>query len=256
MPQETIILILYCCIADTLTDQDNKHTQGHLYLSEIVLCGVLYALKGTSFRRFYWWLKQQHLFASLPERSRLQRILIDKQAYCKRFLADQTLFTVLDSFGVEVIHPMRENRSKQSQKVSKKGLSNHRWIIGRKIAVTLNQNMQVVCASDDTANVHDSKFNLAHHLLDSITLADQCFKQQNNTPTNFKICKKGTWNDRMLIETLFSLWTRICHMKKSFHRSVKGFQAKIAYLFSLTNIAFSNNPSLGFNTLSLVQWPI
>jgi hypothetical protein len=60
----------------------------------------------------------------------------------------------------------------------------------------------------------------------------------------------------MGIETLFSLWTRICNMKKSFHRTVTGFKAKIWYLAALTNIVIRKNEELGFTRLSMVQWSL
>src|SRR6266700_270403 len=75
-------------------------------------------------------------------------------------------------------------------------------------------------------------------------LTDKGYRKQvkyGGTPANFKICTNGTWNERMWIERLFTLWTRICGMKHSFHRSVKGFQAKVSYLVALTNIVFRLN---------------
>ena len=253
---QDIILQLFCAIADRLRSVDRKHPQGRLYLSEIVLCGVLFVLKGVSFRRFYHWLAEQHLFSQLPERSRLLRLIVAKRDFCNLFLASSTLFEVLDSFGVEMVHPWRENRSKLLRRLTRKGFSNHRWIVGRKLAITLNGNLEVVRVSDATANVHDAVFNETHAADASIVLTDQGFRQRIGTPGNFKICRRGHWNERMWIETLFSLWTRICQMKKSFHRSLEGFRAKAAYLISLTNIVVNLNERLGFSRLSLVQWSI
>jgi hypothetical protein len=39
-------------------------------------------------------------------------------------LADPTLFTVIDTYGIELIHPWRYGRG--PPQVSKKGFSNHR----------------------------------------------------------------------------------------------------------------------------------
>ena len=44
---------------------------------------------------------------------------------------------VADTYGIELIHPMREGRS-QAQ-IGKKGQSNHRWIVGGKLCFILNQ---------------------------------------------------------------------------------------------------------------------
>ncbi|OGY54196.1 MAG: hypothetical protein A2912_00415 [Candidatus Buchananbacteria bacterium RIFCSPLOWO2_01_FULL_40_23b] len=253
---EDIILHLFCEIADGLRNTDRKHVQGKLYLSEIVLCGALFVLHGTSFRRFHVWLMKQSLFPKLPERSRLLRLMNHYDYLCEEFLGSKTFFGILDSFGIEIIHPIREGRSKQSQQVSKKGKSNHRWIIGRKVAVTMNQHYEVVTVSEETANVCDHDFNGHHAESAAINLTDHGFKDKEGIPASFKICKKGSWNERMLIETLFSLWTRICNMKKSFHRTVKGFRAKISYLVTLTNIIIRKNEELGFARLSMVQWSL
>jgi len=256
LQDDDIILHLFCAIADSLGKEDYKHPQGKLYLSEIILIGVLLALKGSSSRRCYRWLVKRKLFVDLPERSRLQRLLITHHKWCNQFLDNPTFFTVLDSFGIEVIHPIREGRSEQSKKISKKGVSNHRWIVGRKLAITVNQRLQVVKMSDDTANVSDTTFDEHHALAESISLTDRGFKKKEATPRTFKICPKGRWNERMVIETLFSLWTRICNAKKSFHRSTEGFKAKMAYLVSLSNLVIGLNEKLGFPRLSMVQWAL
>ncbi len=198
---------------------------------------------------------------NLPERSRLCRLLIKYHKLCNQFLATETFFNVLDSFGVEIIHPVREGRSNQSQVVSKKGKSNKRWIIGRKINVAINGELEIIDYQDATANVCDNTFDTYYaEKTTAIYLTDNGYRKQEKnggTPDNFKICKKGIWNDeRMWIERLFSLWVRVCNMKHFFHRSIRGFQAKVSYLVALTNITFRLNESLGFNKCSLVQWAL
>ncbi len=256
LPDDDIILYLFYTIATAIAGKDKKHSQGKLYLSEIVLCGVLFALKGISFRRFYKWLIKREIFPELPERSRLQR-LVNKYWYlCEKLLGSKMFYGILDSFGIEIIHPIREGRSEQSKSVSKKGKSNHRWIVGRKVTITINQKYQIVKLNDTTANECDNTLGDEHADAADITLTDQGFKKKEGTPESFKICKKGQWNERMAVETLFSLWTRICNMKKSFHRTVRGFKAKIAYLATLTNIIVGKNEELGFARLSMVQWSL
>ena len=258
--EDDIIWYLLTAIVETLGRKDKKHPLGKLYLSEIIVCGVLFALKGGSFRRFYAWLDQRNIL-NLPERSRLCRLLITYRNVCNQFLSSETFFNVIDSFGVEIIHPVREKRSKQSQQVSQKGKSNKRWIVGRKINISINGTVEITDYQDDTANVCDNTFDEQYETKDdAIYLTDHGYRRQEKnggTSENFKICKKGTWNnERMWIERLFSLWVRICGMKHSFHRSVKGFQAKVAYLVALTNIVFRLNESLGFHKCSLVQWAL
>ncbi len=44
-------------------------------------------------------------------------------------------FGVADSYGIELVHPWRERRTQRA--VARKGLSNHRWIVGAKLALVL-----------------------------------------------------------------------------------------------------------------------
>src|SRR5215831_16432014 len=58
--------------------------------------------------------------------------------------------------GVSLPHPMREGRS--PQQIGRKGLSNHRWIIGGKLCLVVNQYGLVVAWDCATANVADNTF--------------------------------------------------------------------------------------------------
>ena len=51
---------------------------------------------------------------------------------------------------------MREGRS--PQQIGRKGLSNHRWIVGGKLCLLLNQWGLIVGWACDTANVADNTF--------------------------------------------------------------------------------------------------
>ena len=37
-------------------------------------------------------------------------------------------------------------------------------------------------------------------------------------PSNLKLCQRGEWQDRMLVETVLSMLTLVCHLKKVMHR--------------------------------------
>jgi hypothetical protein len=76
MTTEEIITSIFIEVDDTLPAL-KKHSQAKLYPSELVTIGLLFALKGVSFRAFYRWLKRDYvgLFTGLPERTRLQRLL-------------------------------------------------------------------------------------------------------------------------------------------------------------------------------------
>lgn len=256
LPTYDIILSIFLTVSDHLQDMDYKHSQGKLYLSELVTIGILWVLKGTSFRRFYQWLKRENYIPNLPERSRLTRLLITHHALCNRFLDTSTLFTVLDSYGIELIHPARARQYSHPHPLAAKGISNYRWIVGRKFAVSLNGNLKITRYDEHPANAHDTSFTDMFSDPSSITLTDQGFKKRIGTPSTFKICKHRSWSERMYIERLFSLWTRICNLKKSFHRTLQGFKAKLAYTVSLTNVIVSLNNQLQFNPASLVQWSL
>ena len=65
-----------------------------------------------------------------------------------------TVLGVIDTYGIELIHPIREGRS--PQQIGRKGLSNHRWIVGGKLCLLLNQWGLIVGWACATANVADS----------------------------------------------------------------------------------------------------
>jgi hypothetical protein len=77
------------------------------------------------------------LLPQVPERTRLARLFKTHTAWTTRFLAMPTVLGVVDSYGIELIHPMREGRS--LAQIGKKGQSNHRWIVGGKLCFILNQ---------------------------------------------------------------------------------------------------------------------
>src|SRR3989442_1653154 len=130
-----------------------KHPEAHLWPSEVVTLGLLHALKGVGNRAFYRWLTRDYraLFPRLPERTRLFRLFTTHQDWTQAFLAAPTVLGVIDTYGIELIHPMREGRS--LQQIGRKGLSNHRWIVGGKLGLRLNQWGVVVGWACATANV-------------------------------------------------------------------------------------------------------
>src|SRR5262247_1360363 len=91
------------------------------------------------------------LFPCLPERPRLFRLLKTHQNWTRVFLAAPTVLGVIDTYGIELIHPMREGRS--PRQIGRKGLSNHRWIGGGKLCLLLNQYGLVVGWACATATV-------------------------------------------------------------------------------------------------------
>src|SRR3982751_4833730 len=138
MTTHDFITALFCQVDDHLPAIP-KHPEAHLWPSEVVTLGVLHALKGVGNRAFHRWLTRDYrpLFPRLPERTRLFRLFKTHQAWTRAFLAAPTVLGVIDTYGIELIHPIREGRS--PQQIGRKGLSNHRWIVGGKLCLLLNQ---------------------------------------------------------------------------------------------------------------------
>lgn len=245
MTTEDFIIELFCWVDDHMPPLP-KHPQAKLYPSELVTIGLLFGLKGGYFRAFYRWLSRDYapLFAGLPERTRLQRLLLTHHDWCAHFLAEPTFFTVIDSYGIELIHPIREKRS--AQQIGRKGKSNWRWIVGLKLCWLVNDAGRVVSWAWDTANVHDQVFlRLVKALEDSsIVLADIGFNDAEGIPANLKLCRRGHWNERMLVETTLSLVTTVCQLKKVFHRTRHHVHARLAYVAAMFNTLLSLNRHL------------
>ena len=230
---------LFCRVDEALRDVP-KHPQACLYPSEVTTLALLFALKGDGERAFYRWLARDYrpLFPRLPERTRLFRLFATHQDRGDRFLAQPTVLGVADSYGVELLHPYREKRRPLPGRLGRKGLSNHRWIVGGKLAVVLNK-WGLVCGwAADTANMHDSAFQplVAQFADDMIVLADGNFARTQGNPPNLKVCPRGTWNERMLVETTFSMLTLICHAKHAIHRAWRYFTMRLATTVALFNV--------------------
>jgi len=54
MPTDEIIIRLFCRVDNQVPDV-NKRTDAHLYSSEIMAIGLLFALKGGRFQPFHRW---------------------------------------------------------------------------------------------------------------------------------------------------------------------------------------------------------
>ena len=238
MSVEDCIIGLYIRI-DAVMKDEPKHPQANLYPSEVVTLAVLYALKGRKQRAFYRWLSANYrgFFPSLPERTRLFRLFAAHQHWADAFLAQPTTMGVADSYGIELIHPMREDRS--GWQIGRKGLSDHRWIVGAKFAYLLNQYGLVVAWESADAGMADNGFApLIEEFADEMVIfTDTGFHSKDGDPPNQKVCKRGTWNNRMMVETVLSMLTDRCGLKKVSERSWAGLNARLAFTMALFNIA-------------------
>src|SRR6266851_5784872 len=125
------ITAFFCQVDDHLSGLP-KHPEARLWPSEVVTLGLLHALKGVGNRAF-----SRALFPWLPERTRLFRLFRTHQDWTQLFMAAPTVLGVIDTYGIELIYPIREGR--RPGQIGRKGLSNHRWIVGGKLCLVLNQ---------------------------------------------------------------------------------------------------------------------
>src|SRR5205809_1610507 len=215
-----------------------KHPEAHLWPSEVVTLGLLHARKGVGNRPFYRGLTRGYrpLFPRLPERTRLFRLFRTHQDWTRAFLAAPTVLGVIDTYGIELIHPIREGRS--PQQIGRKGVSNHRWIVGGKLCLLLNQYGLVVAWACATAKVADNTFQWLMRQFEErmIILSDTGFHATEGDPSNLKLCQRGEWQDRMLVETVLSMLTLVCHVKKVMHRGWAYFQTRLALTMASCNL--------------------
>lgn len=263
MTTEDIILHIFCFVDDALP-KIRRHSQAKLYPSELVTIGILFSLKGGFFSVFYRWLKRDYGTwfgdGSLPERTRLQRLLKTHKDWCKLLMASPTFFSVMDSYPIELLFPIRQGRS--PQQVGQKNLDKGRWSVGIKLCWLLNDFCRVVAWDWDTMNVNDKRFNrLAEPFIgQTIVLVDYGFRDKNGVPENIKVCKKGTWNERMCIETSFSLVTRIGNLKRIHHRLASYIQMRLAFVSAMFNVLLdlfhSLHPQTNPYKLSLAEFSL
>lgn len=265
LPTKDLILGLFVKVDDQLNENggNQKHTQANLYPSEVLTLALLFALKGGAGRAFYRWLKRDHmdLFPKLPDRTRLFRLFNTHRALTSCFLAAPSMIGVVDCYGIELLHPRREGRSEGQ--IGKKGISNQRWIVGGKLCFALNHLGLVVGWDCSTANVYDgSAFQpLVESLSESmVVFADTGFAKKDWHPANLRLCKRGEWNCRMVVETVLSMLTYVCHFKQMLHRVWSYFKSRLAYTMALFNLlvqwhGFVPNEE-GFVKLSIAQFSL
>lgn len=184
---------LFCRIDDRMRALP-KHPQAVLWPSEIVTLRVLHALKGVGNRAFYRWVTRDYRpsLPRLPERTRLFRQFETHQRWAlpswRRLPCwgrgqprDRT-----DPSGSEGRSPAQ---------VGRKGLSNHRWIVGVKLGLLANRWGEIVGWMGMPANAHDTWFHPLVRLFQQrmVVLADTGFHARVGDPPNLKLCPRGTW---------------------------------------------------------------
>ena len=253
---------LFCRVDDQI-GHASKHSQAKLYPSEVVTLALLYALKGRGARAFWRWLTRDYcpLFPNLPCRTRLFRLFNSHDHFIGDFLASPSLIGVIDSYGIELLHPRREGRGEKQ--LGKKGISNQRWIVGGKLCFILDHLGRVVDWECDTANVYDG--SAFQHLVDKfrhhmVIFSDTGFRKKDWHPTNLRICKPGEWNVRMLIETVLSMLTYVCQFKHLAHKVWHYFETRVGFTLALFNILIEwhgfQPDETGFVPLSIAEFSL
>lgn len=236
MRTEEIITRLFCMVDDKLGGV-KKRKNAHLYASEIVTIGILFCLKGVHYRAFYRWLKGDwhHLFPNLPSLDRLLRVLEKYETLTDTLLVEPEAESIIDSYGIELIHPIREGRS--DRQVGKKGKSNHRWIVGIKLCWLITPSGQVIEWGWESANKHDQTFrDVGLQWIDQTdVLSDFGFRKRGETEPKWHFCAHGERNERMIVERVFSVITVVNHFKKIFHRAEKYLTARMGYMAAMFN---------------------
>ena len=113
--------------------------------------------------------------------------------------------------------------------------------MGIKLCWLLNEQGQVVDWDWATMNTHDQHFHpLIEGLHDqSIVLADLGFRCAAGIPDHLKRCEKGTWNERMCVETALSMVTVVCGLKHMHHGLRPSIQARLAWLVAMFKVLLS-----------------
>src|SRR6185295_12522792 len=79
-------------------------------------------------------------------------------------------------------------------------------------------------------------------------------------PANLKLCQRGEWEERMLVETVLSMLTLVCHFKKVMHREWAYFQARLAFTMALFNVLVQwqglRPTASGFVPLSIAEFSL
>ncbi|MFO1350147.1 MAG: transposase [Gammaproteobacteria bacterium] len=158
MTTEDFITELFCRVDDRFQALGlGRHRQAQLWPSEVVTLALLFALKGVGGRAFYRWISRdgRELFPRLPSRTGLFRRIATHWRWSDAFMAEMSLLGVADTYGIELLHPKREGRSR-----AQIGREAYRIIAGSwvKLGVLLNRLGLVVGWVWATDNMHDKHF--------------------------------------------------------------------------------------------------
>jgi len=94
----------------------------------------------------------------------------------------------------------------------------------------------------------------------SLPYSDTAFHAAAGDPANLKLCQRGEWEDRMLVETVLAMLTLVCHFKKVMHRVWASFQARLAFTMAAFTVLVQLHGLLpnasGFVPLSIAEFSL
>ena len=150
------------------------------------------------------------------------------------FMANPSLIGGIDTYGIELIHPRREGRSKRQ--IGRKGISNPmdcRW------KTLLHNHLGLIVNGTATLPMYMMGVPSNISLMGSVTrwLFLPMFAKADWFPSNLRLCRRGEWNSRMLVETILSMLTLVCHFKKVMHRRWSYFKTRVGFTMALFNLS-------------------
>ena len=93
-----------------------------------------------------------------------------------------------------------------------------------------------------------------------IILSDTGFHAAEGDPSNLTLCQRGEGEERMVVETVLSMLTLVCHFKKVTHRVWAYFQARLAFTMAAFNVLFQwhgfRPNASGFVPLSIAEFSL
>jgi hypothetical protein len=93
---------------------------------------------------------------------------------------------------------------------------------------------------------------------DAVIEADTAFHAAEGDPANLKLCQRGEWQDRLLVETVLSMLTVVGHCKRVMQRMWQYFHARLAFTMAAFTVlgqwhGFQPHAS-GFVPLSMAEF--
>ena len=91
-----------------------------------------------------------------------------------------------------------------------------------------------------------------------MVFSDTACQAAEGDPANLTLWQRGTWHDRMLVETVLSMLTLVSHFKQVMHRVWEYVQARLALTMTALNVLVQwyglPTDAQGFVPLSIAEF--